>query len=293
MIPQTSPYGFSGPQVAPPVAAPSMNPADVTGALSPAQRYRPSTPPQSLAAPKSTPTEDIPIAIGSAELRSAARNGDPAAAYEVAVRFAEGHGIAASAADAARWFDRAARAGLAPAQFRLGSLYEKGQGVKKDLDKARQNYAAAAAQGNAKAMHNLAVLYAEGLTGKPDFGAASKWFKKAAAHGVADSQYNLAVLYARGLGVEKSLAESYKWFALAAAQGDKEAARKRDDVSGQLDAKELAAMKDAVRTFAALPQPAAATTVPQPAGGWDAASPAAPHDQPKARASTGIKIGRK
>ena len=135
--------------------------------------------------------------------------------------------------------------------------------------------------------------YAEGLTGKPDFGAASQWFKKAAAHGVADSQYNLAVLYARGLGVEKSLSESYKWFALAAAQGDKEAARKRDDVSGQLDAKELVAAKEAVKTFAAQPQPATATTVPQPAGGWDAASPAAPQDHPKARASTGIKIGRK
>src|SRR4029079_973240 len=102
----------------------------------------------------------VPSAIGGAKPRNAARNGDPAAAYEIAVRFADGHGIAASASDAARWFDRAAQAGLAPAQFRLGSAYEKGIGVKKDLEKARKNYAAAAAQGNAKAMHNLAVLYA-------------------------------------------------------------------------------------------------------------------------------------
>jgi localization factor PodJL len=65
-------------------------------------------------------------------------------------------------------------------------------------------------------------------------------------------------------------------------------------VASQLDAKELTAAKDAVRTFTAQPQPAAATTVPQPAGGWDAAAPAAPSErQPKARASTGIKIGRK
>jgi len=294
MVLQSSPYGFSGPQVAPAVTPPSMTPTDITGALSPAQRYRPNTSAPSVTTPQSAPAEELPIAIGSAELRNAARNGDPAAAYEIAVRFADGHGIAASTADAARWFERAARAGLAPAQFRLGSAYEKGQGVKKDLEKARQNYAAAAAQGNAKAMHNLAVLYAEGLSGKPDFGAASQWFKKAAAHGVADSQYNLAVLYARGLGVDKSFAESYKWFALAAAQGDKEAAHKRDDVASQLDAKELAAVKDAVKSFTALPQPAAATTVPQPAGGWDAATPGAPREQqPKARASTGIKIGRK
>jgi localization factor PodJL len=240
------------------------------------------------------PAEQIPVAIGSAKLRDAAHNGNASAAYEIAVRFAEGRGVAANLPEAARWFERAAQAGLAPAQFRLGSLYEKGQGVKKDIDKARQNYLAAAAQGNAKAMHNLAVLYAEGFTGKPDFAAAVQWFQKAADYGVADSQYNLAVLYARGLSGSKNLAESYKWFALAAAQGDKEAGHKRDEVAAQLDAKDLAAAKHAVKTWAAKPQPVAAITVPQPPGGWNAEAPAATPEPPKVRASAGtIKVGRR
>jgi localization factor PodJL len=64
-------------------------------------------------------------------------------------------------------------------------------------------------------------------------------------------------------------------------------------VAGELDPSALAAARQAVKTFTAVPQPTAATTVPQPAGGWDAAAPAAPPEQPKARASTGIKIGRK
>jgi localization factor PodJL len=195
--------------------------------------------------------------------------------------------------ESARWFERAAQAGLAQAQFRLGSLYEKGQGVKKDLEKARQSYLAAAAQGNGKAMHNLAVLYAEGFNGKPDFATAVRWFQKASARGIADSQYNLAVLYARGMGGEKNLVESYKWFALAAASGDKEAGHKRDEVAGQLDAKDLATAKHAVKTWTAVPQPAAATNVPQPPGGWDEAAPAAT-EVPKVRASAGtVKVGRR
>jgi localization factor PodJL len=294
MIPGTSTFGFIGQtgQAAPVISTPQST--DITGSISsaPPAQGRSAPQPAKVATP-AIPTEQIPIAIGSAKLRDAAHRGDAGAAYEIAVRYADGRGVAANLPEAARWFERAAQGGLAPAQFRLGSLYEKGQGVKRDLDKARQNYLAAAAQGNAKAMHNLAVLYAEGFTGKPDFAAAVQWFQKAASYGIADSQYNLAVLYARGLSGSKNLVESYKWFALAAAQGDKEAGHKRDEVAAQLDAKDLAAAKQAVKTWVALPQPAAATTVPQPAGGWNEAAPAS-HEAPKVRASTGtIKVGRR
>jgi len=291
--PQASPFGFLGP-TGPALTSPqSLTANDITGALAPA---RPQTkmPVPAITAPQAMPSEQVPAAIGTAKLRDAAQKGDAGAAYEIAVRFAEGRGVPANLPEAARWFGRAAQTGLAMAQFRLGSLYEKGQGVKKDLEKAKQNYLAAAAQGNGKAMHNLAVLYAEGLDSKPDFGTASKWFLKASARGIADSQYNLAVLYARGLGVEKNLSESYKWFALAATQGDKEAASKRDDVASQLDAKDLAAAKQAIKAWTAVQQPATATAVPQPASGWDAdAAPAVSH-APKARASHApLKIGQR
>ena len=58
-----------------------------------------------------------------------------------------------------------------------------------------------------------------------------------------DSQFNLAILYARGLGVTQSLEQSYLWFAAAAAQGDEDAGKKRDEVRGRLDSKDLAAAK--------------------------------------------------
>ncbi len=236
---------------------------DITGSV-----RRPSTTAQPNA-------DELPTSIGGPNLRTAAANGDPSAAYEIGVRFAEGRGVAANAAESARWFERAARAGLAPAQFRLGSLYEKGIGVRKDLDKAKRSYIAAASQGNAKAMHNLAVLYAEGAGGKPDYQNAAQWFRKAAGYGVADSQYNLGILYARGLGMPKDFAESYKWFSLAAASGDKEAVKKRDDVAAQIEPGALAALQNAVKSWAPERQPPLATSVTEPAGGWDAKPAAA------------------
>jgi localization factor PodJL len=260
-------------------AAPPAAVADVTGSIPTPNLARP---PVTL--PSTAPTaplgERLPTAIGGNKLRSAAVAGDAAAAYEVAVRFAEGRGVPVSLEEAARWYERAASKGLAPAQFRYASLLEKGQGVKKDLVQARKLYLAAAGKGNGKAMHNLAVLYAEGAEGRPDYVNAAQWFRKAAQRGIADSQYNLGVLCARGLGTEKNAAESYQWFSLAAAQGDKESAKKRDEIATHMDAETLAAAQRAVQNFSVEPQPQEATTVAEPVGGWDGVT-SAPAPKPR------------
>ncbi|MGA2291007.1 hypothetical protein [Bradyrhizobium sp.] len=217
------------------------------------------------------PSEKLPDGIGGPVLRAAALKGDPTAAYELGVRFAEGKGVGQNLDEAAKWYDRAAKAGVVPAIFRLGTLYEKGLSVKKDLDIARRYYLQAAERGNAKAMHNLAVLAADGGGKGADYKEASQWFRKAADRGVADSQFNLGILFARGIGVEQNLAESFKWFSLAAAQGDADAARKRDDIAKRLDAQSLAAARLAIQTFTPEPQPDDAINVASPAGGWDSA----------------------
>jgi localization factor PodJL len=219
------------------------------------------------------PTERLPDAIGGPVLRAAALKGDPTAAYEIGVRYAEGKGVAPNLDEAAKWYDRAAQAGVIPAVFRLGTLYEKGLSVKKDVDTARRYYMQAAERGNAKAMHNLAVLDADGGGKGANYKNAAQWFRKAADRGVADSQFNLGILYARGIGVEQNLAESFKWFSLAAAQGDADALRKRDDIAKRLDAQSLAAAKLAIQTFTPEPQPDDAVNVATPSGGWDS-SPA-------------------
>jgi localization factor PodJL len=250
----------------PQAAASSMPSNDVTGSIPAVQAG-----PRRLASVAIPPTEKLPDAIGGPNLRTAALKGDPTAAYEIGVRFAEGKGVVPSLEDAVKWYDRAAQAGVIPAVFRLGTFYEKGLGVKKDADIARRYYVQAAERGNAKAMHNLAVLDADGGGKGANYKSAATWFRKAADRGVADSQFNLGILYARGIGVEQNLAESYKWFSLAAAQGDADSGHKRDDIAKRLDAQSLAAAKLAIQTFTAEPQPDDAVTVATPAGGWDAA----------------------
>ena len=239
---------------------------DITGTLAPASAGN-----RKLGMVQVPPTERLPDAIGGPALRAAALKGDPSAAYEIGLRFAEGKGVAPNYDEAAKWYDRAAQAGVVPAIFRLGTLYEKGLSVKKDADIARRYYSQAAERGNAKAMHNLAVLDADGGGQGANYKNASQWFRKAADRGVADSQFNLGILYARGIGVEQNLAESFKWFSLAAAQGDADALRKRDDIAKRLDAQSLAAAKLAIQTFTPEPQPDDAINAASPAGGWDSA----------------------
>jgi localization factor PodJL len=266
-----------------PLPSPGID-REIVGALASSPRSEPTPPTPAVAAPAPTAPADpgltpsglLPAAIGGPALRAAAASENPAAEFEVALRYAEGRGVPQSFEMAARWFERAADHGLAPAQFRLGCLYEKGQGVKKDLETARRLYLAAADRGHAKAMHNLAVLYAEGIDGKPDYKTASQWFRKAADHGVPDSQFNLGILYARGIGVEQNLPESYKWFSLAAQQGDQDAAKKRDEVAIRLDPQALVAARLATQTFTVDPQPEDAVTVATPPGGWDRPLPARP-----------------
>jgi localization factor PodJL len=259
--------------------APKRPPADVTGSIArpPAARVAPPSP--AVAAPPApAPT--------SPTLRAAIAAQDPAAEYEMAVRYAEGRGVPQDLREAARWLERSANAGFVPAQFRLAGLNEKGEGLKKDLQTARRLYLSAANKGHAKAMHNLAVLHAEGADGRPDYAAAAQWFSKAAAYGIIDSQYNLAILYAQGIGVEANLAESYKWFALAAANGDQDAAKKRDAVATRLDPQTLMAAKLAVQTFVAQREPDEATGLRTPPGGWDRSEALPAKPRPRTPASS-------
>jgi localization factor PodJL len=279
-VPQITPVNIP-PQAVMPIPPQAVispiNPSDITGAIPAASASG------KLGSVSVPPTEKLPDGIGGPALRAAAMKGDPTAAYEVGVRFAEGKGVAANLDEAAKWYDRAAQAGVVPAIFRLGTFYEKGMSVKKDAEIARRYYLQAAERGNAKAMHNLAVLDADGGGKGANYKSASQWFRKAADRGVADSQFNLGILYARGIGVEQNLAESFKWFSLAAAQGDADSSRKRDDIAKRLDAQSLAAAKLAIQTFTPEPQPDAAINVAAPAGGWDSAPAQASPAKPAAK----------
>jgi localization factor PodJL len=270
-------------------SSPAAKTADVTGSVALAAPA-PATPaPAGNDMAALTPVNDkIPEAVAGPMLRAAALKGEPAAAYELGARFAEGRGTQVNYEEALKWYERAADKGVVLAMFRLGTLLEKGLGTRKDPEAARRYYLQAAERGNAKAMHNLAVLDADGGGKGPNYKAAATWFKKAAERGIADSQYNIGILYARGIGLEQNLAESFKWFSLAASQGDADAGRKRDDVAKRLDQQSLAAARLAIQTFTPERQPNDAISVAAPNGGWDSApaTPARRAAKPKAKSAS-------
>ena len=266
--------------------SPKGQPADLPGALKSGEAIDvaptasivqppPKPDEHEFAPPSGPPAGELLTAIPagvSASLRDAVAAGQPNAQHELAVRMFEGRGVAKDQSGAARWFERAASLGLAPAQYRLGSMYEKGAGLPRDPAAAKRWYLKAAEAGNGRAAHNLAVMNTDSAVGQPNYPEAAKWFRKAAELGVRDSQYNLAILYARGLGVEKDLGRSFLWFSLAAQQGDTDAAKKRDEIAGELDAASLASAVDALMKFKAVKPNPAANEVAVPPGGWDATS---------------------
>jgi len=234
----------------------------------------PVKPPVPDLAPRGGPSASaLPLAIPPeipSSLRDAVAAGDPNAQYELAMRLIDGRGLPKDQTAAARWFERAASAGLAPAQYRLGSMYEEGIGVARDGAAAKSWYLKAAEAGNARAAYNLAVMDADSGSGRENYLEAEKWFRKAAELGLRDSQYNLAMLYARGLGVEKNLGQSFLWFSLAARQGDRDAARKRDEIAGQMDPASFASAVEALMKFKPVKPDEAANEVAAPTGGWNA-----------------------
>lgn len=245
-----------------PVAAslsPAVDPSPIASiAPAPARADAAVAAPASAAFPATIPSGVEPA------LRDAALAGSYVAEYELAQRLFEGRGAPQDQRAAALMFQRAASSGFAPAEFKLGLLYQKGLGVERDPAAAKRWYTAAAQAGNARAAHNLGVMVANAAdNGRSDYGEAAKWFRRAAEMGVRDSQFNLGVLCARGLGVAQDLGQAWTWFSLAAAQGDAEAARKRDEVAGNMDAESLAAAADQLSRFKPLqPDPTANDTAP-------------------------------
>lgn len=293
----TSPYLRQTPTASDAAASPkaprsrTFTPGQSVELPSNVQAKRASLTPRVLAQPKSAPIVEAaphtetkapvrrvampPAAIGPTSLRTAAANGNAEAQFEVANRYAKGHGVKRDYEKAWRWYHHAAAQSFAPAQYMLAALYERGLGTKRDLEQAKAWYERASDLGNVKAMHNLAVMHT-GRDGKPaDYFKAGKWFAKAAAHGLADSQFNLGILYENGLGVSKSQTEAYKWFALAANRGDKEAGKRRDLVKLQFEPSVLSKAKQTVRDWKAAPVKKAANRIYKSEAAWAPPGPAA------------------
>lgn len=142
-----------------------------------------------------------------------------------------------------------AQAGHRDAQFNLALLYENGLGVAADAAQAAHWFERAAEQDDRTAQAYLGEMYAGGLGVGRDDVAALKWFRRAAELGHAVSQYNVGLFYATGRGVEPSDVQAYAWLTVGMENGAPRTAL-RDTLARHMSAaslKEAAALVIEVR----------------------------------------------
>jgi TPR repeat protein/ankyrin repeat protein len=182
---------------------------------------------------------------------AAAKNGESAAQYNLALFYDKGAGgnqslddmmgLYESAADggsamaqyrlglihykqgnidkAAEYFRQAAYQKNAKAQYRLGRCYYNADGVDRDDEAAAKLFGLSAAQKNAKGQRQLGICYYEGRGVDQDPVQAAKFFGLAAGRGDTEAQFRLALCYLKGEGVDPDILEGVRLFGLAAAQG--------------------------------------------------------------------------
>ena len=96
-------------------------------------------------------------------VQQAAEQGWPEAQYEMALRYANGEGVAQDHSEAARWYEASARQGFADAQNNLGAMYlEQGKAAEAlaALTRAVELYTTAVKDeaGLARAHYNVALV---------------------------------------------------------------------------------------------------------------------------------------
>ncbi len=155
-------------------------------------------------------------------LEAAAPDGGPDIANALGEVIASQPGRS-SAADAARWFQRAADAGYAPAHLNVAlMLCGNREGVANDPEKALFHLRCAAEAGIPAAMVQLALLMESriGFPSEPSAWAESReWLEKAAAAGSADGAIALARYLDNGLGGETDPARATELLFAASEAG--------------------------------------------------------------------------
>ena len=172
--------------------------------------------------------------------RKAAEQGLALAQDFLGRSYFHGEGVAKDAVEAVKWFRKAAEQDDAEAQCYLGFCYEYGEGVAEDAAEAVKWYRKAAEQGLALAQDFLgrSYFYGEGVAKDP--AEAVKWYRKAAEQEESSAQYSLGLSYANGEGVAKDPVRALMWFMIAAESGNETAGENQKRISAELSSSAIA-----------------------------------------------------
>ena len=122
--------------------------------------------------------------------------------------YAQGLGVEADRAEAARWFALAGKAGDPQAMFELGLARMKGDGIAADRDGAKAIFMRAAALDHPGALFYLGVMALQNNGVAPDYDTAATYFARSAALGNVEAQYAMAIIYRNGTGRPKDEAKA-------------------------------------------------------------------------------------
>ena len=270
----------SPPAAAPPVPQRQSSlpySADITGSLP--RRVPPpyqAQPPASIAseqAPARAPAmviDKLPATIGGPTLRAAAIAGDAAAEFEVANRFADGHGVPQSdeRGGALAGTRRQARtgAGAIPSRRLLRKRHRGEEGPRRGARPLCRGRREGQRQGDAQSRGALCRGHQRAgrlphrramVPSRPPTTASPT------ANTISPSFTPAASAWSR---ITRSPTSGSRW---RPARATATPAKKRDEVAAHLDAQSLAAAKLAVQKWTAEPQPDDAVNVKAPPGGWD------------------------
>lgn len=187
-------------------------------------------------------------------MRELADKGDPVAAYNAGLAYANAQGIERDDAAAAALFRKSAEAGYDKGQLLLGIMYSYGRGVPADTSEAVRWYSMAADQGNPNAQFSLANAYMNGAGVQKDVAKADAWLKRAAVQGYPNAMVTLGAALADGAGAEKDLVGSYAWLTLAmdAVGGDKARSLTRalrEEIAKHMSPEQVASAEARVKEF--------------------------------------------
>ena len=133
--------------------------------------------------------------------------------------YLNGKGVPRDAAEAARWYGRAAEQNDLPALAQLGMLYQRGEGVRPDWKAAHRLLKQAAEGGNAYAMREFAFMVLDGRGQPANLNEALQWYRKAAEAGEANAAQMVGVIH-EYYQQPPNLGEALRWYQRAADTGN-------------------------------------------------------------------------
>jgi uncharacterized protein len=159
-----------------------------------------------------------PVPADAAGLQLLAERGNPTAANNLGVMYANGNKVPQDFAEAKKWFLFASEHGNPAGEFNLGFAYEHGQGTPVDLPEAVKWYHSAADHNVAVAKLQLATMYRVGKGVPHDDVEAVRLLRSAALQGLPMAQVLLGSYYIDGIGVQSDDSLGYQWASIGASK---------------------------------------------------------------------------